>query len=203
MKAFEEYCSDIQYAVSIKDDTAYMCLHFTKDHKGTRSNMSYPEKTNTPYSSYGNKIFWTISNVVPTSRNPRYAILTSGEFEKLESVKISDVSLTCNTSLEIFNEEFNRMSRMEDDLFRCEVEITEVTIIPRDLKREDNSEQQVSHEFDDDLEYDPSDTRGDDEVELTNEESSDSDDEDKVAKKFRIETNVIKFEKPLCRTGER
>ncbi|GKC85470.1 hypothetical protein Tco_1141187 [Tanacetum coccineum] len=34
-----------------------------------------------------------------------------GEFEKLESLKISDVSLTCNTSLEIFNEEFNRMSR--------------------------------------------------------------------------------------------
>ncbi|GKA70146.1 hypothetical protein Tco_0776210 [Tanacetum coccineum] len=32
--------------------------------------MPYPEKTNTPYSSYGNKIFWKISNVVPTLRNP-------------------------------------------------------------------------------------------------------------------------------------
>nr|GEU52251.1 hypothetical protein [Tanacetum cinerariifolium] len=30
---FEDYCSDIQYAVSIKEDTEYMCLHFTKDHK--------------------------------------------------------------------------------------------------------------------------------------------------------------------------
>ncbi|GJT75820.1 hypothetical protein Tco_1042545 [Tanacetum coccineum] len=54
----------------------------------------------------------------------------NGEFEKLESLKISDVLLTCNTSLEIFNEEFNRMSRMDDDLFTYEVEITKVTNIP-------------------------------------------------------------------------
>ncbi|GJT99328.1 hypothetical protein Tco_1094846 [Tanacetum coccineum] len=48
-----------------------------------------------------------------------------GEFEKLESLKISDVSLTCNTSPEIFNKEFNRMSRMDDDLLTYEVEIVE------------------------------------------------------------------------------
>ncbi|GJT50301.1 hypothetical protein Tco_0976458 [Tanacetum coccineum] len=41
--------------------------------------------------------------------------------------------------------------------------------------------------------------RGDDEVELTNEESSDSDDEDEIAKFFRIKTNVFDFETPLCR----
>ncbi|GJU52071.1 hypothetical protein Tco_1221626 [Tanacetum coccineum] len=151
-----------------------------------------------------------------------------GEFKKLKSVKISDVSLTCNTSLEIFNEEFNRMSKMEDDLFTYEVEIAEVTNIPCDLKKEDDSEQQMSHESDNDMEYDPSDVeftewlaskffnyktmdhytmkalwiywaRGDDEVELTDEESSDSDDEDEVAKIFRIETNVFDFETPLCR----
>ncbi|GJU47202.1 hypothetical protein Tco_1204468 [Tanacetum coccineum] len=142
-----------------------------------------------------------------------------GEFEKLESVKINDVLLTCNTSPEIFNEEFNRMSIMEDDLFTYEVEIAEVTNIPCDLKKEDDSEQQMSHESDNDMEYDPSDVeftewlaskifnyktmdhytmkalwiywaRGDDEVELTDEESSDSDDEDEVAKIFRIETNT-------------
>nr|GEV71733.1 hypothetical protein [Tanacetum cinerariifolium] len=28
---------DIKYAISIKEDTTYLCLHFTKDHKGTRS----------------------------------------------------------------------------------------------------------------------------------------------------------------------
>ncbi|GKF47988.1 hypothetical protein Tco_0141239, partial [Tanacetum coccineum] len=65
--------------------------------------------------------------------------------------------------------------------------------------KEGYSEQQMSHESDDDMEYDPSDARGDDEVELTNEESSDSEDEDEVAKSFRIETNVFDFETPLCR----
>ncbi|GKF22062.1 hypothetical protein Tco_0074384, partial [Tanacetum coccineum] len=43
-----------------------ICLDFTKDRKGTRSNMLY--------SSYGNKIFWKISNVVPTPRNPQYTV---------------------------------------------------------------------------------------------------------------------------------
>ncbi|GKC31599.1 hypothetical protein Tco_1038893 [Tanacetum coccineum] len=38
--------------------------------------------------------------------------------------------------------------------------------------------------------------RGDDEIELTDEESSD---EDEVAKNFRIETNVFNFKTPLCR----
>ncbi|GJR97474.1 putative reverse transcriptase domain-containing protein [Tanacetum coccineum] len=28
--------SDIQYVVSIKEDTAYLCLHFTKDHEGNK-----------------------------------------------------------------------------------------------------------------------------------------------------------------------
>ncbi|GJT79266.1 hypothetical protein Tco_1053608 [Tanacetum coccineum] len=87
------------------------------------------------------------------------------KFEKLESIKISDVLLICNTSLEIFNEEFNRTIRIKDDLFTYEVKLL----------------------------------RGDDEVKLTDEESSDSEDEDEVAKKFRIETNVFNFETPLCR----
>nr|GEV87522.1 SGNH hydrolase-type esterase domain-containing protein [Tanacetum cinerariifolium] len=141
--------------------------------------------------------------------------IIKGEFEKLESIMISDVSLTCNTPLEIFNEEFNRMSRMEDDLFIYQVEIAEVTNIPCDLKKEDDLEQQMSHESDDDMEYDPFDVeftewltsnffnyktmdhytmkalwiywaRGDDEVELTYEKFSDSNDEDEVAKIFRI-----------------
>nr|GEV65013.1 VIER F-box protein 2 [Tanacetum cinerariifolium] len=151
-----------------------------------------------------------------------------GEFEKLESVKIIDVSLTYITSLEIFNEEFNRMSRIKDDLFTYEVEIAEVTNIPCDLKKEYDLEQQMSQESDNDLEYDPSDVEfiewlalknfnyktmdhyttkalwiywagGDDEVELIDEESSNFDDEDEVAKIFRIETNLFDFETPLCR----
>ncbi|GJU29218.1 putative nucleotidyltransferase, ribonuclease H [Tanacetum coccineum] len=35
---FEDYYSDIQYAVSIKEDTTYLCLHFTKDHEGFKIN---------------------------------------------------------------------------------------------------------------------------------------------------------------------
>nr|GEY65276.1 hypothetical protein [Tanacetum cinerariifolium] len=87
----------------------------------------------------------------------------------------------------------------------------------------------MSQESDNDMEYDPSDVeftawlalnnfnyktidhyikralwtyllRGDDDIELTNEESSDFDDEEEVARIFKIETNVFDFETPLCRT---
>ncbi|GKD62472.1 hypothetical protein Tco_1299981, partial [Tanacetum coccineum] len=37
--------SDILYAISIKEDTTYLCLHFAEDHEGTRSNMPYPENS--------------------------------------------------------------------------------------------------------------------------------------------------------------
>nr|GEU38810.1 putative reverse transcriptase domain-containing protein [Tanacetum cinerariifolium] len=115
--------------------------------------------------------------------------------------------------------------QMCDDLFTYEVKITEVTNISCDFKKEDDLEQQMSHESDDDMKYDPSDieftewlalkkfnyktmdhytmkalwiywTRGDDEVELA---AFDSDDEDEVAKIFRIKTNVFNFKTPLCR----
>ncbi|GJY56382.1 hypothetical protein Tco_0455497 [Tanacetum coccineum] len=93
--------------------------------------------------------------------------------------------------------------------------------------------QRVTHEIDFDMEYDPSDvefaewlaskfynhktmdrytknalwiywTRGDDEVELTDEEFSDPDDENlidnnEVAKIFRIETDIFDFETPICK----
>ncbi|GJW53637.1 hypothetical protein Tco_0097722 [Tanacetum coccineum] len=39
----KKYASDIHYAVSIKEDTAYLCLHFTKDHEGNKINTPYPE----------------------------------------------------------------------------------------------------------------------------------------------------------------
>ncbi|GKE51218.1 hypothetical protein Tco_1486374 [Tanacetum coccineum] len=117
---------------------------------------------------------------------------------------------------------------MDNDLFTYEVEIAGITNVPCDLNRDDDSKQQMSQESDDDMEYDPSDfkftswlasknfnyntmdhytkralriywLRGDDEVVLTDEESSDSNDEDEVAKIFRIETNVFDFKTPLCR----
>nr|GEU77907.1 C2 calcium/lipid-binding domain, CaLB [Tanacetum cinerariifolium] len=129
------------------------------------------------------------------------------EFEKFESLKISDDSFTCNTSLEIFHNEFNRMKRMDDNLFTYEVEIPRLASIPCNLNKEDDSKQQIIDGSDVDMEYDPSNveftewlalnfynyktmdqytknalwiywTRADDEVELTDEESFDSDDDD-------------------------
>ncbi|GKC36934.1 hypothetical protein Tco_1049318 [Tanacetum coccineum] len=117
------------------------------------------------------------------------------------------------------------MSRMDDNLFTYEVEIPGLASIPCDLNKEDDLEQQMTHGSDVDMEYDPSNveftewlalkfynhntmdqymknalwiywTRGDDEVELTDEEFSDSNDEDEVTEIFKIDTNVFDFE--LC-----
>ncbi|GKB22715.1 hypothetical protein Tco_0862116 [Tanacetum coccineum] len=147
-----------------------------------------------------------------------------GEFEKLEDLMVKDVSLTYDTSLEVFNIEFNRMSGMDDCLFTYEVEVANILC---ESNKDDDSEQRVSHEGDDDMGYDPSDVaftewlgseifnyktmdhyikkalwiywiRGDDEVELTDEESSDN--EDEVAEVFRIDTNIFDFETPMCKT---
>ncbi|GJT10537.1 hypothetical protein Tco_0857579 [Tanacetum coccineum] len=141
-----------------------------------------------------------------------------GEFEKIKDVKVKDVPFTYDTPLEVFNNEVNRLSGMDDDLFTYEVEVAN---IPGDSKMDDDSEQ----EADDDMEYDLSDVssiewlgsknfnyktmdhyilkalwiyriRGDDEVKLTDEESSD--DEDDIAEVFRIDTNIFDYEIPLC-----
>ncbi|GKB99834.1 hypothetical protein Tco_0985971 [Tanacetum coccineum] len=93
------------------------------------------------------------------------------------------------------------MSRMDEDLFTYEVEIHRLASITCDLNEEDDLEQEMTHGSDVDMEYDPSNTRGDDEVELTDEESFDSDDgDDEVAKIFRIDTNVFDFKTPMCKT---
>ncbi|GJX42828.1 hypothetical protein Tco_0257818 [Tanacetum coccineum] len=148
----------------------------------------------------------------------RMTKVIKGEFEKIKDVKVEDVSLTYDTPLEVFNKEVSRLSGMDNDLFTYEVEVTN---IPCNSKIDDDSE----HEADDDMGYDPSDVafmewlalkifnyktmnhytmkalwiywiREDDEVELTNEESSD--DEDEIAELFRIDTNIFNYKTPLC-----
>ncbi|GJR75844.1 hypothetical protein Tco_0088209 [Tanacetum coccineum] len=91
---------------------------------------------------------------------------------------------------------------MDEDLFTYAVEIPELANI--NLKEEDDLEQWMAHGFDDGLEYDPllNLLNGDDEVELTDEETSDSDDNDKIATIFRIETNVFDFETPSSKALE-
>ncbi|GJZ59273.1 hypothetical protein Tco_0615089 [Tanacetum coccineum] len=141
-----------------------------------------------------------------------------GEFEKIKDVKVEDIPFTCDASLEVFNDEISRLSKMDNDLSTYEVKIDN---IPCDSKMDNDSKQEV----DDDIGYDLSDVafiewlrsknfnyktidhytmkalwiywiRGDDEVELTDEESSDNDDE--IAKVFMIDTNIFDYETPLC-----
>ncbi|GJV12088.1 hypothetical protein Tco_1353629 [Tanacetum coccineum] len=73
-----------------------------------------------------------------------------GEFEKIKDVKVEDVSLMCDTPLEIFNKEVSRLCRMDNDLFTYEVEVAN---IPCNSKIDDDSEDNA----DDDMGYDPSD----------------------------------------------
>ncbi|GKF72389.1 hypothetical protein Tco_0208503, partial [Tanacetum coccineum] len=42
--------SDILYVVSIKEDIAYLSLHFTRNQEDIKSNMPYPGGIYTPYS---------------------------------------------------------------------------------------------------------------------------------------------------------
>ncbi|GJQ92274.1 hypothetical protein Tco_0003413 [Tanacetum coccineum] len=114
--------------------------------------------------------------------------------------------------------EVSRLSGMDNDLFTYKVEVANIpcnSVMDDDLEDETN----------DDMGYDPSDVafiewlrsknfnyktmdqytmkalwiywiRGDDEVELTDEESSD--DEDEIAEVFRIDTNIFDYETPIC-----
>ncbi|GKF42166.1 hypothetical protein Tco_0125508, partial [Tanacetum coccineum] len=68
----------------------------------------------------------------------RMTKVIKGEFKKLEVLKGNDGSLTCDTSLEVFNNEINRLGGMDDDLFTYEVEVTN---IPCDQNLDDDSEQ--------------------------------------------------------------
>ncbi|GKB10121.1 zinc finger, CCHC-type containing protein [Tanacetum coccineum] len=80
----------------------------------------------------------------------RMTKVIKGEFEKIKDVKVEDVPLTCDASLEFFNDEVNRLSKMDDDLFTYEVEVAN---IPCDSKMDNDSKQ----EADDGMGYDPSD----------------------------------------------
>ncbi|GJX39036.1 hypothetical protein Tco_0252339 [Tanacetum coccineum] len=177
--------SEYQYAITIKKDTAYPCLHSPKT---TKEQDLYAVSREPQY---------TVSKIEMTK-------VIKGKFKIIKDVKVKDVSLTCDTPLEVFNKEVIRLSGMGNDLFTYEVEVTN---IPCKSKIDDDSE----HEVDDDMGYDPSDVafiewlaskifnyktmdhytmkalwiywiRGDDEVELTDEESSD--DEDEIAENY-------------------
>ncbi|GJY81282.1 hypothetical protein Tco_0494033 [Tanacetum coccineum] len=113
-----------------------------------------------------------------------------GEFEKIKDVKVKDVSLTCDTSLEVFNNEVNRLNGMDDDLFTYEVEVVN---IPCDSKMDNDLE----HEADDDMGYDPSDVAFTEWLgsKFFNYKTMDHE----VAEVFRIDTNIFDYETPMCK----
>ncbi|GJV03856.1 hypothetical protein Tco_1337425 [Tanacetum coccineum] len=76
--------------------------------------------------------------------------------------------------LKVIKEEFKKLESLKigDGSFACD---TSLEIFHKEFNR----------------------ARGDDEVELTDKESSDSNDKDEVAKIFRIDTNVFDFETPI------
>ncbi|GJZ84801.1 hypothetical protein Tco_0650140 [Tanacetum coccineum] len=210
------YYSEEQYAVSIKEDTAYLCLHSPKTTKGMKINTPYPEDSILEYARRLLHLHWngvssSLSNTTYSSLqiNTAYPLaldttyfsvrmtkVIKGEFEKIKDIKVEDDSLACDSPLEVFNCEVSRLSKMDDDLFTYEVEIAN---IPCDLRVDDDSEHEA-----DDMGFDPSDiafiewlgSKGDDEVELTDEEFSDN--EDEIAEVFRIDTNIFDYETPIC-----
>ncbi|GJU39955.1 hypothetical protein Tco_1192912 [Tanacetum coccineum] len=92
---FEDYYSGNQYVVSIKEDTAYPCLHSLKTTKETSPICRIQESQYAVFKLYGNKIFWKISNVVPTPRNsntpyPMTWIRRSADFNDFLTRKLGE-----------------------------------------------------------------------------------------------------------------
>ncbi|GJX91137.1 hypothetical protein Tco_0344463 [Tanacetum coccineum] len=99
------------------------------------------------------------------------------EFEKIKDGKVEDVSLTCDTPLEFFYNEVNRLSIMDDYLFTYEVEVAN---IPCDSRMDDDQCMQLI------CTWDMIRLTGNDEVELTDGESSN--DMDEVAETYLLRT---------------
>ncbi|GJZ50349.1 hypothetical protein Tco_0604539 [Tanacetum coccineum] len=71
---FEDYYSEDQYAVSIMKIRRIRAYTHQRPQE-IKDQYAVSRGLNTPYSRYGiNIIFWKISNVVPTLRNPQYAV---------------------------------------------------------------------------------------------------------------------------------
>ncbi|GJT09684.1 VIER F-box protein 2 [Tanacetum coccineum] len=152
-----------------------------------------------------------------------------GEFENLGFLEINDDLFACNTQVGTLCDEFNRLSIIDNDLFTYETEVPKPS---RCDKQTSNPTHNDLEEYKRKISYDECEkiyaevvifinkrlvklidtknalwvywARGDDEVELSDEESSDTDnenliDKDDVVEIFRIDTNVFDFETPTCR----
>nr|GEU51148.1 hypothetical protein [Tanacetum cinerariifolium] len=115
------------------------------------------------------------------------AKLIKGEFEIIKDVKVEDVSLTCDTPLEVFNNEHEADDDMGYD--PSDVAFTEWLGLKNfNYKTMDHYTMKALWIY-----Y----IRGDDEVEFTDEEFYDN--EDEVAEVFRIDTNLFELGTPMCK----
>ncbi|GJX21896.1 hypothetical protein Tco_0226341 [Tanacetum coccineum] len=147
---FEDYYSENQYTVSIKEDTAYSCLHSLKTTKETSPIRRIQERQYTVFKLYGNKIFWKISNVVLTLRNLNTPYLIPCIRAKMKVVKNESQTLwilqnedglfTYETPLGMTFTEFNRLSGMDDDLFTYELRIPGLSYLPHGKQQCDDPE---------------------------------------------------------------
>ncbi|GKC33962.1 DEAD-box ATP-dependent RNA helicase 57, partial [Tanacetum coccineum] len=134
----------------------------------SKLNTAYPIPLNTAY-----PVLCPIQRIHPNRLiRLRMTKVIKGEFEKIKDVKVEDVSLTCNTSLEIFNMEVSRLSGMDNDLFTYKVEVAN---IPWEGREEGGGDRCEVRAYDDD-------------------------DEDEIAEVFRIDTNIFDYETPICST---
>ncbi|GJW20780.1 hypothetical protein Tco_0031402 [Tanacetum coccineum] len=156
---YDHVCGIITHCEPFSDLKTTCSMLNTKDMRLKSKSLALPvdlssssPMIDTAYSNQLNTAYRSSDTVA----NDNNAKVIKEEFEKLESLKISDDPFTCNTSLESFHKEFSQMSRMDDDLFTYEVEIPGLASISCDLNKEDDSEQQMTHGSDADMEYDPS-----------------------------------------------
>nr|GEW48110.1 hypothetical protein [Tanacetum cinerariifolium] len=85
--------SNNQYAVSIKKDTTYLCPQSPKTTKERRPIRHIQERQYAVFKLYGNKIFWKISNVVPTQETPIRRILSLGYADEVSPKSKNDMPL--------------------------------------------------------------------------------------------------------------
>ncbi|GJW34170.1 hypothetical protein Tco_0054202 [Tanacetum coccineum] len=146
--------------------------------------------SNTTYSSQQINTAYSLLLDTAYRSSDKVLLMTNvikGKFEKIKDVKVEDVSLTCDTPLEVFNmEEYEADDDMGYDPF-------DVAFIEWLASKNFNYKTMDHYTMNALWIYW---IKGDDEVELTDEESSD--DEDEITEFFRIETNIFNYDTPLC-----
>ncbi|GJS85686.1 hypothetical protein Tco_0752227 [Tanacetum coccineum] len=195
---FEDYCSDNQYAVSITEDTAYLCLHFTKDHEGNkiqyanstclglRKNYRRNLKNDMPprdkdYKHYGyGKNAYELKGKFLDDLHKNAFSGTNGE----DAVKHIEYFLKIVNPIDLPN--------VNQDKLR--VVVFPISLVGDAWRWFDGIKGSITS-----WDYWK---LGSDEIEPTDLEETDHDDEQEIGEIFRIETNLFDYETPLWKEDE-